>query len=81
MRITINVLVINAAGEPSVPLRFDDEFVRHKTLDLIGDLYLAGHLPKAHVIAMRTGHTFHAEFVQALAEAGHLERASCPRPY
>ena len=75
-----NVLVINAAGEPSMPLRFDDEFVRHKTLDLIGDLYLAGHLPKAHVIAMRTGHTFHAEFVQALAEAGHLERARVQEP-
>jgi len=70
-----NVLVINAAGEPSTPLRFEDECVRHKILDLIGDLYLSGHLPKAQVIAMRTGHTFHAEFVQALAKAGHLERA------
>ena len=68
-----NVLVINEAGEPSTPLRFEDEFVRHKILDLIGDLYLAGHLPKAHVMATRTGHTFHAEFVRALAEAGHLE--------
>ena len=67
-----NVLVINAAGEPSTPLRFEDEFVRHKILDLIGDLYLAGRLPKAHVIAMRTGHAFHAEFVRSLAEAGHL---------
>ena len=75
-----NVLVIDAEGEPSVPLRFDDEFVRHKILDLIGDLYLAGHLPKAHVIAMRTGHTFHAEFVQALAEAGHLEQAPVQEP-
>ena len=75
-----NVLVINGVGEPSTPLRFDDEFVRHKILDLIGDLYLAGRLPKAHVIAMRTGHTFHAEFVQALAEAGHLERAPVQEP-
>ena len=75
-----NVLVINAAGEPSTPLRFEDEFVRHKILDLIGDLYLAGHLPKAQVIAMRTGHTFHAEFVQALAEAGHLEHAAVQEP-
>ncbi len=68
-----NVLVIDEAGEPSTDLRFPDEFVRHKILDLIGDLYLAGHLPKAHVMATRTGHTFHAEFVRALAEAGHLE--------
>ena len=75
-----NVLVINAAGEPSTPLRFDDEFVRHKTLDLIGDLYLAGCLPKAHIIAMRTGHTFHAEFVKALAEAGHLQQPPVQDP-
>ena len=75
-----NVVVINAAGEPSTPLRFEDEFVRHKILDLIGDLYLAGHLPKAHVLAMRTGHTFHAEFVQALAEAGHLQQTPVQEP-
>ena len=75
-----NVVVINAEGEPSTPLRFEDEFVRHKILDLIGDLYLAGHLPKAHVIAMRTGHMFHAEFVQALAEAGHLQQAPAQEP-
>ena len=75
-----NVVVINAAGDPSTPLRFEDEFVRHKILDLIGDLYLAGHMPKAHVLAMRTGHKFHAEFVQALAEAGHLQQTPAQEP-
>ena len=75
-----NVLVINGKGEPSTPLRFEDEFVRHKILDLIGDLYLAGRLPKAHVIAMRTGHTFHAEFVKALAAAGHLQQVPVQEP-
>ncbi|MDE0466464.1 MAG: UDP-3-O-acyl-N-acetylglucosamine deacetylase [Candidatus Poribacteria bacterium] len=75
-----NVLVINEAGDPSTPLRFEDEFVRHKILDLIGDLYLAGHLPKAHVMATRTGHTFHAEFVRALAEAGHLQQPLVQEP-
>lgn len=75
-----NVVVINAAGESSTPLRFEDEFVRHKILDLIGDLYLAGHMPKAHVLAMRTGHMLHAEFVQALAEAGHLQQAPVQEP-
>ena len=68
-----NVVVIKTDGQTSSELRFDDEFVRHKTLDLIGDLYLAGHLPKAQVIAMRTGHLFHAQFVQALAEKGVLD--------
>lgn len=68
-----NVLVVKENGETSSELRFQDEFVRHKALDLIGDLYLSGYLPKAQVIAMRTGHTFHAEFVQELAEKGILD--------
>ncbi len=68
-----NVLVVKESGETSSELRFQDEFVRHKALDLIGDLYLSGYLPKAQVIAMRTGHTFHAEFVQELAEKGILD--------
>ena len=68
-----NVLVVKEDGETSSELRFQDEFVRHKALDLIGDLYLSGYLPRAQVIAMRTGHTFHAEFVQELAEKGLLD--------
>ena len=70
-----NVVVIKTDGQTSSDLRFKDEFVRHKTLDLIGDLYLAGRLPKARVIAMRTGHMFHAQFVQELAEKGILDFA------
>lgn len=70
-----NVVVVKADGHTSSELRFKDEYVRHKTLDLIGDLYLAGYMPKAQVIAMRTGHTFHAQFVQALAEKGILDFA------
>ena len=68
-----NVVVVKENTETSTDLRFTDEFVRHKTLDLIGDLYLAGYLPRARVIAMRTGHSFHAEFVQALSEKGFLD--------
>ena len=70
-----NVMVVKENGETSSELRFSDEFVRHKTLDLIGDLYLAGHLPKAHVVALRTGHAFHAQFVKTLAEKGILDSA------
>ena len=77
-----NVVVIDEEGAPSTPLRFPEEFVRHKILDLIGDLYLAGRLPpslwKTHVIAMRTGHTFHAKFVQTLAEKGFLKTVQPP---
>ena len=44
-------------------LRYRDEFVRHKVLDLIGDLALIGHPLVGHVIAERAGHAMHAALV------------------
>lgn len=43
------------------PLRFKDEFVRHKILDIIGDIALLGVKLKAHIIAVRTGHSLNAK--------------------
>ena len=48
------------------PLRFQDEFVRHKMLDIIGDIRLLGMPIKAHIIAMRPGHALNAELTKAL---------------
>jgi UDP-3-O-[3-hydroxymyristoyl] N-acetylglucosamine deacetylase len=48
------------------PLRFDDEFVRHKVLDLIGDLALAGRRIQGRVVAERAGHAMHTALVQKL---------------
>ncbi len=48
------------------PLRFNDEFVRHKILDIIGDISLLGVGIKAHIIAVRPGHALNAEFTRAL---------------
>ena len=48
------------------PLRFVDEFVRHKTLDCLGDLRLAGYPLLGHVTAYRPGHRINAKLVQAL---------------
>jgi UDP-3-O-acyl N-acetylglucosamine deacetylase len=50
----------------SVPLRFPDEFARHKILDIIGDLYLLGQPLRGHVRANMTGHTENAALVQKL---------------
>jgi len=50
-------------------LRFDDEFIRHKVLDLIGDLALLGCPVLGHVTARKSGHTQHLAFMKALAEA------------
>ncbi len=49
------------------PLRFPDEFVRHKIVDIIGDLALFGQRIRGHVIAVKPGHGANAELVRALA--------------
>src|SRR5438105_8397733 len=49
------------------PLRFPDEFVRHKITDIIGDLALFGQRIRGHVIAIKPGHAANAELVRALA--------------
>jgi UDP-3-O-[3-hydroxymyristoyl] N-acetylglucosamine deacetylase len=48
------------------PLRFEDEFVRHKILDIIGDLALCGMPILGHVRASRSGHGLHAMLLSAL---------------
>jgi UDP-3-O-[3-hydroxymyristoyl] N-acetylglucosamine deacetylase/3-hydroxyacyl-[acyl-carrier-protein] dehydratase len=50
------------------PLRFPDEFVRHKVLDLLGDLFILGGPLLGHVSAKRSGHHGHVEFVKRLKE-------------
>jgi UDP-3-O-[3-hydroxymyristoyl] N-acetylglucosamine deacetylase / 3-hydroxyacyl-[acyl-carrier-protein] dehydratase len=50
------------------PLRFKDEFVRHKILDIIGDISLLGAPLKAHIVATRPGHAINAELTKALFE-------------
>lgn len=54
------------------PLRFPDEFVRHKILDLLGDLSLLGLPVKGHVISLKSGHQPNVQFVRKVAamEAG-----------
>ncbi len=47
-------------------LRYKDEFVRHKIMDIIGDLSLVGRRLHAHVVALRSGHTFNFKLAQAI---------------
>jgi UDP-3-O-[3-hydroxymyristoyl] N-acetylglucosamine deacetylase/3-hydroxyacyl-[acyl-carrier-protein] dehydratase len=51
------------------PLRYKDEFVRHKILDIIGDIVLLGMPIKAHIIAVRPGHALNAQLTQKIREA------------
>jgi UDP-3-O-[3-hydroxymyristoyl] N-acetylglucosamine deacetylase/3-hydroxyacyl-[acyl-carrier-protein] dehydratase len=50
------------------PLRFKDEFVRHKILDIVGDISLLGMPLKAHIVATRPGHAINAELTKLLFE-------------
>ncbi|HEY0946299.1 MAG TPA: bifunctional UDP-3-O-[3-hydroxymyristoyl] N-acetylglucosamine deacetylase/3-hydroxyacyl-ACP dehydratase [Opitutaceae bacterium] len=59
-------------------LRFKDEFVRHKILDIIGDITLLGRPLKAHIIATRPGHAINAELTKVLALKLE-ERKKAPR--
>ncbi len=54
-----NALVLGENGLLNPELRFPDEFVRHKMLDLTGDLALLGRPLRAHVVAYRAGHDLH----------------------
>lgn len=59
-------IVLTKDGVQNGQLRFPDEFVRHKVLDLIGDLALAGRRIQGRVIAERAGHAMHTALVQRL---------------
>ncbi|MDR1376116.1 MAG: UDP-3-O-acyl-N-acetylglucosamine deacetylase [Synergistaceae bacterium] len=60
------VLVDETGVETAGGLRFPDEFVRHKTLDLLGDLANLGRPLVAHVVAVRGGHVQHLQLVERL---------------
>ena len=59
-------IILSRKGVENGPLRFADEFVRHKVLDLIGDLALAGRRIQGRVVAERAGHAMHTALVQRL---------------
>lgn len=61
-----NAIILGKNGPENGPLRFVDEYVRHKVLDLIGDLALAGRRLEGHVVAVRAGHAMHTAFVARL---------------
>jgi UDP-3-O-[3-hydroxymyristoyl] N-acetylglucosamine deacetylase len=64
-----NAVVLGDAGVLNAELRFPDEFVRHKMLDLTGDLSLLGRPLCAHVVAYKAGHDLHARLARRIWEA------------
>ncbi|MCG2710719.1 MAG: bifunctional UDP-3-O-[3-hydroxymyristoyl] N-acetylglucosamine deacetylase/3-hydroxyacyl-ACP dehydratase [Candidatus Omnitrophica bacterium] len=61
-----NTVVVGAKGIVENTLRFEDEFVRHKICDLIGDLYLLGHPLKGHVIGIKSGHPLNIKLLKKI---------------
>lgn len=72
---TSNAVVLDASGVVDGALRWPDEFVRHKALDCVGDLALAGRRIRARVVAHRPSHRGTIRFVRALVAAA---RATTP---
>jgi len=69
-----NALVFGPDG-PLQPLRWPDEAVRHKVLDLIGDLALLGAWPKCEIVAIKSGHELHAALARELRALLPVESA------
>lgn len=63
-----NAIVLGETGVLNNVLRFEDEFVRHKILDVIGDLSLVGHPVIGHLVAHRGGHALHTAFAAKILE-------------
>jgi len=61
-----NCIVLTQDGIENGPLRFPDEFVRHKVLDLVGDLALLGKQILGKVVADRAGHAMHTALVSRI---------------
>lgn len=64
-----NAVVLDDRGVINGPLRFKDEFVRHKILDLVGDLALIGRPIAGEITAYKAGHALHSRFVEAIVRA------------
>jgi len=64
------------------PLRFPDEFVRHKILDIVGDLALAGRRLRGHIVAVKPGHGPNTELARALVKrhSDYIAMAPAPMP-
>jgi UDP-3-O-[3-hydroxymyristoyl] N-acetylglucosamine deacetylase len=74
-----NCIVVGHDRIENGELRFADEFVRHKALDLLGDLALVGRPVQGHVIASRGGHSLHAALARLLREQASLSQGETQR--
>jgi len=67
-----NTLVVGESGVIRNKLRYPDEFIRHKMLDLLGDLFVLGQPIKGHIIAIKSGHSLNLKMVKKILQ--HKEK-------
>jgi UDP-3-O-[3-hydroxymyristoyl] N-acetylglucosamine deacetylase/3-hydroxyacyl-[acyl-carrier-protein] dehydratase len=71
-----NMLVVDEDGVIENELRYEDEFARHKILDVIGDLYLLGAQLNAYIVAVKSGHALNRKLVHQLRRTMEVERGT-----
>ncbi len=69
-----NAVVVGKRSVLNESLRYPDEFVRHKVLDLVGDLFLLGRPLRAHVVGRNAGHALNYQLVAAIQKAVAADR-------
>lgn len=69
-----NAVVVGKRSVLNDSLRYPDEFVRHKILDLVGDLFLLGRPLRAHVVGRNAGHALNYQLVAAIQKAVAADR-------
>ena len=69
-----NAVVLGESKALNRDLRFANEFVRHKILDVLGDLSLAGYPLKAHVLVHKGGHRLHTDMARLIASSAAFNR-------
>ena len=72
---TLDNAIVFAPEGPLQPLRWQDEPVRHKVLDMIGDFALLGMYPQCEVVALKSGHKLHAAVMSELRASERATRA------
>jgi len=71
-----NTLVLGKTGVIKNKLRYEDEFIRHKIVDLIGDLYILGQPIKGHVVALKSGHSLNLKLVKKIDQQRQRQAAA-----
>jgi UDP-3-O-[3-hydroxymyristoyl] N-acetylglucosamine deacetylase/3-hydroxyacyl-[acyl-carrier-protein] dehydratase len=71
-----NAIVLDESGIVSGPLRWSDEFVRHKALDCVGDLALTGARVRARIVAVKPSHRGTVTLVREMMRAGKMQTAN-----